>query len=188
MSTATSTTIKNSPKTLLAIEILSTVFSLVYTIAYIQGQSWCFLFGGLGALGFVLLCWVKRIYAESALQFFYVLFAIYGYLSAQDEWLILHHSLEQSLPFVLAGAAGTVLLGLIMKRFSDAASPFLDAFTTIYSLVATWLMVSFIHENWLYWIIINAVSSILYYRRKLYFGALLFVIYFFLAIYGYFNV
>ncbi len=188
MSTATSILLQNKPKTRVAIEFLSTVFSLVYTLAYIQGHSWCFLFGGLGALGFVFLCWIQRIYAESALQFFYVLFAVYGYWSAQDEWLILHHSLKQSLPFVLAGAAGTWILGFILKRFSDAASPFLDAFTTVYSLVATWLMVSFIHENWLYWIIINAVSAVLYFKRKLYFGAVLFVIYFFLAIYGYFNV
>lgn len=187
MSATTSTNLPSKASTLKIIEVLSVVFSLIYTWTYIQGHSWCFIFGGLGALGFVYLCWLKRIYAESALQLFYVGFAIYGYLNTSDEWLVLHHSWLDNMPYLLTSILGTALLGFGLKRFTNAAAPYLDAFTTVFSLVATVLMVNFIHENWLYWMVIDAVSALLYLKRKLYFGAVLFVLYFFLAIYGFIN-
>lgn len=141
----------------------------------------------LGSGIFVVLCWTRKIYAESFLQLFYVGMAIYGYFQTDSEWRVEHWGFMENLPYLALGIFGVAGTGFALQRFTDAERPYLDAFTTVFSLIATWLMVNFIHENWLYWIIIDAVAIFLYYQRQLYFGAALFVIYLVMAIDGYWE-
>ena len=89
---------------------------------------------------------------------------------------------------LLSGAViGTVVLGVILKKNTDAMLPFLDAFTTVFSLAATWLMINMIHMNWLYWIVIDSVSIYLYAKRGLKLSSVLFLLYLLLALDGYFE-
>ena len=76
-----------------------------------------------------------------------------------------------------------------LGRFFQGKSwrPRLDAFTTVGSLVATYWMLQFVHANWLYWIVVNAVSIVLYASRGLRWGTGLFVLYTLLALEGWFN-
>jgi nicotinamide riboside transporter PnuC len=48
-------------------------------------------------------------------------------------------------------------------------------------------MLQFVHANWLYWIVVNAGSVVLYASRGLKWGAGLFVLYTLLALEGCFN-
>jgi nicotinamide mononucleotide transporter len=59
-----------------------------------------------------------------------------------------------------------------------------DTFTTVFSVIATIMMVMAVTENWYYWIVIDAVSIFLYASRRMYLTALLFVVYTLLAING----
>ena len=62
------------------LEALAVVFSLAYTWMYLKGElPEGYIFAGLGAGLFAFLCWTRKIYAESALQFFYIGMAVYGY-------------------------------------------------------------------------------------------------------------
>jgi nicotinamide mononucleotide transporter len=88
---------------------------------------------------------------------------------------------------ILAGIAVTFLAGWLMKNHTSAKLPYWDAFTTAFALIATWIMVNYIHENWLYWIVIDAVSIWLYAKRKMFIGSALFVLYLLMAIDGYFE-
>ena len=45
-----------------------------------------------------------------------------------------------------------------MLELTDAAWPLVDAFTTTASLFATWMVAQRVLENWLYWLIIDAIS------------------------------
>jgi nicotinamide mononucleotide transporter len=44
-----------------------------------------------------------------------------------------------------------------------------------------------VHENWLYWIVIDTVSIYLYAKRGLKLGSVLFALYLLLALDGYFE-
>jgi len=57
----------------------------------------------------------------------------------------------------------------------------LDSFTTLAALVATYMVTQKILENWLWWIIIDAISIGLYLSRDLHLTALLFCGYVVLA-------
>jgi nicotinamide mononucleotide transporter len=70
-------------------------------------------------------------------------------------------------------------------RFSDAALPFLDSFTALSAIVATFMVARKILENWLYWFVIDTVSIGLYLDRELYFTAALFGLYLVLIVIGF---
>jgi len=73
-----------------------------------------------------------------------------------------------------------------MSQWTDAASPFIDAATTVSSLLATWMVAKKLLENWLYWIAIDIASIGLYLSRDLSLTAGLFGGYVILATLGYF--
>ncbi|MDA1382341.1 MAG: nicotinamide riboside transporter PnuC [Bacteroidetes bacterium] len=171
------------------IEAFAVVFSLAYTWMYLKGVlPEGYILAGLGAGLFAYLCWERKIYAESALQVFYIGMAGYGYNliseggTTADQVTLYTHAIWLSI-----ATLGTVLLGLFLKHSTDASMPYLDAFTTIFSLVATWLMINLVHDNWLYWIVIDAVSIYLYAKRGLKLGSVLFALYLLLALDGYFE-
>ena len=75
--------------------------------------------------------------------------------------------------------------GELLTRYSQAALPFLDSFTTWGAIVATFMVARKILENWLYWFVIDAVSIWLYINRDLYFTTLLFAAYLVMIVIGY---
>jgi nicotinamide mononucleotide transporter len=167
------------------IEVAAVTFSVAYTWMYLKGYlPWAFIPAALGAGLFAYICWNKKIYAESALQVFYIGLAGLGLIGYGNDVQIsgLFHLILLS-----SSVIGTVVLGVILKRTTDAMLPFLDAFTTVFSLAATWLMINMIHENWLYWIVIDTVSIYLYAKRGLKLSSVLFLLYLLLALDGYFE-
>lgn len=173
-------------RTQLVTELVAVVLSLLYTFRYINQERDCFFFGMAGAALFVVLCIQRKIYAEAFLQLFYVGFGLYGYLTfdrmvTPPDWGWTPHVLG-----IVGATAFMVLVAVLLPRYSDTQAPWLDAFTTSFSLWATWVMVQWIHENWLYWMVIDAVAIVLYTRRKLYWGAALFALYAMMAMDGYF--
>lgn len=172
------------------LEALAVLLSLGYTWGYLRGWTpWCFAPAALGAGILGWLCWQRNILAEAALQGFYVGFAAYGAWLASDvqDWTPQVASLQFHLIAIATASALTVLVGWAMRRFTSSALPWLDAFTTVFSLWATWLMVNNHPANWAYWIVINAVAIVLYAKRGLPLGAALYAIYLTMAIMGWFG-
>jgi len=168
------------------LEIAAVISSLLYTLLFSYGYIWCWLFAALSAGFFLILCYQRKIYAELALQVFYLAMALYGFLNWGESL-----QTKPSLPLsyhgiiILVNIIAIFISGQMLRKHSDAKVPYLDSFTSISSISATILMVNFYEENWLYFIVINAVSIYLYFQRGLKLGALLFVLYTILSINGY---
>ena len=77
------------------------------------------------------------------------------------------------------------LSGALLARYTDAAFPYADSFTTWGAIVTTWMVARKILENWFYWFVIDSVGVFLYYSRELYLTAGLFVLYLVLVVVGY---
>lgn len=134
-----------------------------------------------------------QLYAEVYLQVYYIGMAIYGYYTwkygskdhtdkAIEIWSSKKHFILILVGFLLA-----FLLGTFLKNYTEAASTYLDSFTTTFAIIATFMTAQRILENWIYWIIIDAVSIYLYFDRGGYLFAILFVAYTIIAIYGFVN-
>ena len=81
----------------------------------------------------------------------------------------------------VAAIAAIVLLvaasGYLLSRYTDAAYPYIDSATTYAAIWATFLVARKVLENWWYWLLIDAVSVMIYWSRELELTALLFVLY-----------
>jgi nicotinamide mononucleotide transporter len=169
------------------IELIAVALNLLFTYFYLKGNEVCFLFGIVSPVLFVYLTWQKKIYADTLLQIFYIGIAIYGLVNWGGEWKKIHWSTTTQLYYIAAGICISLLSGYLLRKNTDAALPYLDSFITTFAIIATWQMMNFVHENWLYFIAINATSVFLYVKRKLYIGALMFVIYLLMSFDGYFE-
>lgn len=170
-----------------ALEIAAVCFSIAFTLLYLRNViPQCYVAALLGSVLFTLLCWRKRIFAESALHVFYAGMAVYGFFATEADWQVSSRPLSDHLAWLFAGALGTLCVGYLLSRNPLARTPYLDAFTSVFSLIATWLMISYVHENWLYWMVIDSAAIALYAKRGLYLSAALFVLYLAMALDGYF--
>ncbi|MBL0316617.1 MAG: nicotinamide mononucleotide transporter [Flavobacteriales bacterium] len=169
------------------LEISAVVLNLMYTILYLNGSSWCYLFGILGPVTLAALCLRNKLYAEPLLQLCYVGFAIYGWVNGGEEWVVKHWTFNQNLPYIVVSLILALTAGVLLKKFTDAKLPVADSVVTVFGITGTWLMVNYVHENWLYFIMINSISVLIYVRRKLYVGAAMFALYLFMAVDGYFE-
>lgn len=177
------------------------VFSgVLYVIFAARQRMLCWFFAFVSSAIYVWLCFESQLYLETILQVFYVLMAIFGWQQwvkaekrtlPEDEQeelvLIKQWHWRYHLLTLLLGAALTVGLGYYFETALNQQNAYLDALTTVFSFVATFMVTARVLENWLYWIVIDAVSIYLYYTRDLKLSALLFMFFTVLAVYGYFK-
>lgn len=78
-----------------------------------------------------------------------------------------------------------VIMWAFLNYLTDSEVPIGDGFTTAGSVVATWMLARKIKEHWIFWIIIDFVSLVLYIDKGLYPTAVLFFVYTTMAVIGY---
>ena len=79
---------------------------------------------------------------------------------------------------------GTFLLGHQMALRTDAALPYVDAFQTVMSLAAQYLMGFKILESWVLWILVDMVSVGMYFSKSLYVTMGLYAVFLWMAAMG----
>jgi nicotinamide mononucleotide transporter len=172
-------------------ELLAVVLAIAYLVLAIRQNIWCWAAAAVSTLLYLYIMYASRLYMESALQLFYLGMALYGWHQWRKPqaqggglpvttWPPRYHVLAIASVLLLVFISGALL-----TRFSDAALPHLDSFTTWGAIVATFMVARKILENWFYWFVIDAVSVGLYISRDLYFTAGLFLAYLVLIVIGY---
>jgi nicotinamide mononucleotide transporter PnuC len=79
----------------------------------------------------------------------------------------------------------SLISGIFLEKFTNAALPFLDALTTWGAIASTYMVAKKVIENWFYWFVIDSISIYLFISRELFLTAFLFLIYLVIIIYGY---
>lgn len=168
-------------------EAFAVAGALLYTLLITYQIIWCWAFAIVSSSLLAYLCYKKQIFADAGLQVFYVLTAIYGWISwgGAADINISQLRLEYHFFLMLSGAMTTAIFSFLLRRFTTSVYPPLDALIAVFSVIATFLMIGMVLENWIYWMVIDVLAVVLYAMRRLYFGALLHVGYFILSVNGY---
>ncbi|NJM94049.1 MAG: nicotinamide mononucleotide transporter [Cytophagales bacterium] len=169
-------------------EAVAVVLALVY-IALVQRQnSWCWLAALVSETMFIGLCLRAQLFAETFLHVFYWFMAIYGWWS----WRQPRHAVQihtwpwhRHLVVCLSGGLLVLFLGHQLALRTSAALPYLDSFTTVFSLITTYMVARKVLENWLYWIVVDLASAYLYANRALYLTAILNLIFTVIVVFGF---
>ena len=132
-----------------------------------------------------------KLYADMGLQVIYAILSLYGWY----QWLYggegrteLHVTRTgPALGALLAAiaVAGSIALGIVLHRATDAALPFMDSFLSSTSLVAQWMMTKKKLENWLVWIAVDVLYVGMFIFKSLYLTAGLYAVFLALAVKGY---
>ena len=111
-------------------ETLAVFFSVVYVVLAAKESIWCWAAALISVSIYIYICFQAQLYAETGLQAFYFIMAIYGYFSWSknnsllriNELAIRHHIL-----IMILGSLLTFLLGFYLSAYtcllytSDAA-------------------------------------------------------------------
>ena len=171
-------------------ESVIVITGLIYVILIARNNLLGWLFGIISSfLSIFLFIFYAKLYSEAILYSFYVVAGFYGwyYWSKQKETKEVYQlPIIKHIIIIASGLILSCLLYLLMTNlFSDAARPFIDALTTIFSFIATYMATRKWIGNWIYWVVIDIISVWLYFSRGLELYALLMLIYSVIAIFGY---
>jgi len=171
-------------------EMLAVVLAIAYLLLALAENSWCWFCAFISTAIYTVLFWQVSLLMESLLNIYYMAMAVYGWQqwrngSSANDLPISRWSLSQHAMVLLIIALLALLSGFLMSRHTQAAWPFLDSLTTWASVITTFLVAKKILENWLYWIVIDALSIFLYLDRDLNLTAFLYGVYVVLAIWGF---
>jgi nicotinamide mononucleotide transporter len=172
------------------LEVVAVLLGLAYVLLMMRRNRLGWIAGGLGSAVYVYLAARARLPMQAALNVFYVLMAVYGWYTwvrmEEEEggrvrrWPLRVHVLALAAIVIVSLASAQLL-----ARETRAAWPRLDSLTTWASLFATWLVTRMQLDNWLYWIVIDAVVAYLFAAQGLLFTAALFTLYTVVAVFGY---
>ena len=173
------------------LEITAVIFAILYLVLAVRQNIWCW---GAGIISSVLYFFIMHsagLYMEACLQVFYVAMGIYGWSQWRasnlnnnffivNTWSKYKHL--TAIVFILALA---LLSSFFLKRYTDGALPFFDALVTWGAVVATYMVAKKLLENWIYWLVIDSISILLFISRGFLPTAFLFGIYVVIIFFGY---
>jgi nicotinamide mononucleotide transporter len=174
------------------LDLIASFFGLIYILLATKQNNWCWPAAIISSTVYVFVFVFSKLYFDAILNFYYVAIAFYGFYN----WKKISNSKEAKVSFsskkftsiwIAICAITSIALGYFAQKFTDAEFAYADAFTTIFSFYATWLITQKRIENWLFWIIINVVAIFMYYLKGLNFTVGLFTVYLVFAVYGFFT-
>lgn len=100
---------------------------------------------------------------------------------------ITHMPLKKYLPVSIAFLAAWAATYWVLTTWTNSTVPLLDAFTNALSFVGLWALAKKYIEQWVFWIIVDAVCFYLYIGKGIPFKAGLYGLYTIIAVAGYFK-
>lgn len=178
------------------VEIIAAALGLIGIGLQIKQSHWYWLTSTLMVTLYIYVFYQSKFYADMSFQFYYLIVSIYGWYlwltkskkpDSETKYTVNRLNNKQLAISLLISGILFIAIYFILERFTDSPVPVGDAFTTALSITATWLLAKKYLENWLFWIVVDAVSTALYIVKGLYPTAILFIVLTVLAVVGYFK-
>ena len=176
------------------IEIVGAILSLIYLDLSIKQKVSLWFFGIISSVFYIVIFFQTKFYADMSLQFYYVFISIYGWLNwkrgnqgSGEELPTTQLSKRLLLNLVVATGLIYIVYYLILSKFTDSTIPKADSLVGALSVVGTWMLARKLIENWLVWIVADALCVGLYIYKGLFPTAILFIVYTVMSVVGYWQ-
>ena len=176
---------------ILFLEIFAVFSAILYLILAANEDVRCWYAALFSSILYMYIMYTAGLMMESFLQIFYICMAIYGWyiwsskIYVEQELKIRSWKMQYHLYTITIVTLLAIITGFFLEKYTQAALPFLDAFTTWGAIITTYMVAKKIIENWIYWFVIDSISIYLFISRELYLTSLLFFIYLIIIIFGY---
>lgn len=173
--------------------------SLVEVFGFISGalcvwlvakdNIWNWPIGIVNAAFYIIVFFQAKLFADMSLQVLYIILGFLGWYM----WLkggenktklnIRNVKVKESISLAVITVVSTYLMQRYLISINDSA-PFLDALTTVISLVAQYMLTKKYIENWYLWLTVDVIYVGLYLSRSLYLTSVLYAIFFAMCLVG----
>jgi nicotinamide mononucleotide transporter len=174
------------------LDFFGTVFSLLATYCFIKRNNLAWVLSIVAILLNSWLYFIKGIYAHMWLESYYLITSIYGlYFWAKDKQskspsISIKSLTSRDLMWLFLFISVSFLcLSSLLVYFTNSNIPYIDALTTVLSILGQFLMCKQYITAWIIWLITDSLYIIVYYKKQLPFHIVLMLIYTMMAIAGY---
>ena len=177
------------------LDITTTILGIIYIVLEYRASILLWLVGIVMPALDVALYYSHGLYGDAGMAVYYTFAALYGWIvwkfgnkhkQQEGEDMPITNMPKRLYPttimfFVVAWAA----TWYVLSHYTNSSVPVLDGFTNALSFVGLWALARKYTEQWLFWIVVDAVSCYLYIGKGIPFKASLYGLYVVIAIMGY---
>ncbi|NCC98540.1 MAG: nicotinamide riboside transporter PnuC [Bacteroidia bacterium] len=179
----------------LILQIVGLILGLLYLWLEYKANIWLWLIGIIMPIVHGTLYFTSGLYADAAMNVYYVVAGLYGWFiwskksnkTGAEVIRIGHTLLKKIVPLVLAYVIAHVCIYFVLVNYTDSTVPFCDSLTTALSIVALWMLSRKYIEQWLVWLVVDAITVGLYLYKGIPITAGLYTLYTCMALAGYFR-
>lgn len=176
------------------IDWVVTITGIIYVVLAAKENIWCWFWGFISCSFWAYAdFYLYQLYADGFLQLFYAGMSAWGLWQWQfgtkgkGPSPIRKMERHEHIWIISLSVIGGILAGYFLSTYTDAAASYPDAITTVFAIMATYLVVQKKLENWLYWMGIDFVYLFIYGSQGAYLFVLIMLIYLIVAYYGWRN-
>jgi nicotinamide mononucleotide transporter len=177
------------------LEVIAFALALGCVVCNVLEVHWAWPLAIAASLLYGWLFFVSRLYGDVAVQAFFVVSSLWGWY----QWLfgrradargaatplrIARLGRRRAAALGLLWLAAWPALGFLLARFTDTDVPYFNALPTVGSFIGQVLLALKFVETWPVWLVVNAVSVVLYASKSLWLTAALYVVFAVLAVAG----
>ncbi|WP_259015939.1 nicotinamide riboside transporter PnuC [Emticicia fluvialis] len=185
------------------LEFYATVTGLVAVILSARENAWSWVVGLANVVLAFIMFYQIQLYPDMFLQVFFFITNLIGFwqwkyprqeeANRKNELRISQLSIQQFGLLSLIGLAGTLLLGTFASKLHEwlpmvfsmpSAFPYMDSFTTIMSIFATFLLIRKKVESWWVWLGVDIISTYMYFVKDVKLYSLLYAVFCVIALLG----
>jgi len=179
------------------IELIGTVFGLIAVWLATRQKISSWLVGLINVSCFFWLFYQVQLYSGMFLQAFFFATNIYGWFvwrkQIADNELPTILTTTKRWSLVIITAVLTITVGLIVQKLPSlypeffqkpASQPYYDAFIAIASVSGQIMLTRRISDNWFVWLVVNAISVLVFFRQGLYLLTIEYILFLLLSIKG----
>ena len=189
------------------LDIFTTLLGLLYIFLEYKAHIALWLVSIIMPALDIILYWQHGLYGDAGMAAYYTVAAVYGYVMwkygiqlkaffSKDAAATATASKTVPITHMPKGKYPRVFLAFllvwgatyyVLSTWTNSTVPVLDAFTNALSFVGLWALAKKYIEQWIFWIIVDAVCTYLYIAKGIPFKALLYGLYVVIAVAGYFK-
>ena len=175
------------------LDILTTILGLIYIWLEYRAHIALWVIGIVMPALDVVLYWQHGLYGDAGMACYYTLAAVYGLMvwkfkktrTKKEPLPIILMPVRQYLPVTVFFFVAWGVIYYILIRWTNSTVPVLDSFTNALSFVGLWALARKYVEQWLFWMVVDVVCTILYIQKGIPFKAGLYGLYVIIAFAGY---
>lgn len=175
------------------LDVTALVVGLVYLLLEYRASIYVWLAGIIMPAIDIFLYWEKGLYGDFGLAVYYLLASVYGFLAwrfwrgksdTATERPITRFPLRLAVPVSVLFLAVWSAVWAFLRYWTNSTVPISDSLTNALSIIGMWMLARKYVEQWVVWIVADAIYVWLYAYKGLPFKAGLYAFYILIAFFG----